>query len=109
MSYRRKHPNSWLYIVIGTICVSLLWFFSDLKNTESMQVISDVEREVATPIENNITIDSLSKLANRLVISEIELSSIPSYGSKTLEKPNNQNTTTPRTANTTNSSQVRVQ
>jgi len=78
MNYKKPKKN-WLIYVAFALIISLLWFFSDLKNTESIQIISDQELKIAEPLPNNITVSALDQFTNRLIISEGDLRSLQPY------------------------------
>jgi len=93
MNYRRKPKNSWLIFLFLLVIMSLLWFFADIKNTNTIQAISDVEQEIAKPLPDNITVELLDSFTNKLNISDSDLSATQPFASQNRdsesEKTNN--------------------
>lgn len=94
MNYRRKPKNQWLMFLFLLVGVSLLWFFADIKNTNNIQVISEVEQEIAKPLPDNITVELLDKFTNKLKISDNELFATQPYSAKNNESETKTNKST---------------
>jgi hypothetical protein len=79
MIYKSHKHRFWLFFIIFSVILCLLWFFNDLKKTDDKQIITDTERKVAEPMPDTITIEVLDSLINRLSISETDLNTTQPY------------------------------
>lgn len=96
--------NPWLLFVLISLILSVIWFFSDLKNTSKIQIITEDERKIAEPMPAGLNLELIELFANRLNIDEAEISSTPPYASisrSSIEQQTNQSTTSQNTNSNT--------